>query len=102
MGWGEEVWNDAPQKVCFPDLFLVKREPMSKEFVCADPQSQAILMEIVTILRNCLVGIVVNSGGSVKMPGIIVHSKVYFPEPVHSRGLILRTDPHPNNLKASS
>lgn len=39
---------------------------------------------------------------SVKMPGIIMHSKVSFPEPVHSRGLILRTDPHPNNLKASS
>lgn len=32
-----------------------------------------------------------------------MHSKVSFPEPVHSRGLILRaTDPHPNNLKASS
>ena len=76
---GKEVWNDAPKKkVSFPrplhPQILAKRELRS----CMRPQSRAMMMNTVSILRYCLVDIVINSGlGGVKRPDT---SKVSFPD----------------------
>ena len=64
VGWGgvKRSGTMHPKSLFSRPVFGEKRADVKGICVC-DPQSQAILMEIVTILRNCLVGIVVNSAG---------------------------------------